>query len=153
MESHLRTSHIAAPFGLISVLHRGMALHHISLEPGTRSPRSEGDARVIDQFQAYLDNADHRFAFTRAVQGSPHQTRVWKALSQIPVGVTRTYGELARQVGSGPRAIAQACRSNPLPLVIPCHRAVSANGIGGFMGTTTGPAIGIKHWLLSHERG
>ncbi len=153
MATQLRTSHVAAPFGLISVLHKGLTLHHIRLEAGAPTARSEGDARVIDQFQAYLDNADHCFEFAYAVEGTRHQTRVWQALSQIPVGATRSYGELARQIGSGAQATAQACRSNPLPVVVPCHRAVSAHGIGGFMGTTSGPAIAIKHWLLAHEQG
>jgi len=80
----------------------------------------------------------------------PHtafQARLRKALLAIPWGETCTYGELARQLGTAPRAFGQALGANPLPLLIPCHRVVAANGIGGF-------SCGIewKKALLEFER-
>ena len=83
--------------------------------------------------------------------GTPYQQKVWQALQRIPVGEVRTYGELAKELGSCARAVAQACRANPLPIFIPCHRVVSASGIGGYMGKTDGPQLEIKRWLLHHE--
>ena len=83
--------------------------------------------------------------------GTPYQQRVWQALRQIPVGATARYGELAQQLASGPRAIAAACRANPIPLLIPCHRVVAKRGLGGYMGETEGEAMSIKRWLLHHE--
>jgi|GEM_PF-1254663 methylated-DNA-[protein]-cysteine S-methyltransferase len=88
--------------------------------------------------------------------GTPHARKVWQALCQIPVGETRTYGEIARDIGSSPRAVGQACRANPWPLFIPCHRAVPASGsrggTGGYAGQRQGPLADIKGWLLDHER-
>ena len=87
-----------------------------------------------------------------APEGTAFQQKVWQALRQIPGGRTVTYGELAEQLGSAPRAIGGACRANPIPLLIPCHRVVAANGRGGFAGNSRGPWVEIKHWLLEHEK-
>lgn len=87
-----------------------------------------------------------------APQGTVFQQRVWQALLVIPCGQSLRYGELARQLGSGARAIAAACKANPIPLLIPCHRVVAANGLGGYMGQTQGEGIAIKRWLLEHEQ-
>lgn len=84
--------------------------------------------------------------------GTEFQRRVWRQLMRIPAGSTMSYGELARQLDSGARAVANACRHNPIPLFVPCHRVVAANGIGGFMGETDGKPLQIKLWLLEHER-
>lgn len=84
-------------------------------------------------------------------EGTPFQRRVWQALTGIPFGETRSYGELAKALHSSARAVAGACRRNPLPLLVPCHRVVSKNNLGGFMGNTDGPALAIKRWLLQHE--
>ena len=69
----------------------------------------------------------------------------------IPPGEVRTYGDLARSLGSGPRAVAGALRANPWPLLIPCHRIVGHQNLGGYCGHTDGPYLGIKRWLLLHE--
>lgn len=86
-----------------------------------------------------------------SLQGTPFQIKVWQALRRIPLGQTRTYGELAKKLNTSARAIGMACRTNPVPLVIPCHRVVAANSIGGFCGFTEGSKITIKEWLLAHE--
>lgn len=89
---------------------------------------------------------------------SVFQQRVWKALTEIPSGEVRTYTALAKQLNSSPRAVGNACRVNPLPLIIPCHRVVSVSGIGGYAGDTLEKQKGsidfvaIKLWLLDHER-
>ncbi|MCX7628345.1 MAG: methylated-DNA--[protein]-cysteine S-methyltransferase [Methylophilaceae bacterium] len=63
-----------------------------------------------------------------------------------------TYTELAERVGSGARAVANACGANPFPIVIPCHRVVAAHGLGGFMRSRHADSLNIKRWLLAHER-
>ena len=83
--------------------------------------------------------------------GTDFQQRVWLRLRRIPCGQVMRYGELARELGSSPRAVAGACRANPIPFLIPCHRVLAANGLGGYMGDTTGGALIIKQWLLRHE--
>ncbi len=82
------------------------------------------------------------------IRGSVFQQQVWQALRQIPSGQTRNYAELAAQLGSHPRAVARACASNPLGLLIPCHRVVASNG------SLSGYRWGIerKAALLEHER-
>ena len=71
---------------------------------------------------------------------------------EIPLGGVATYGELAAQLGSSPRAVGGACRNNPIPLLIPCHRVVSKTGVGGFSGEWgEGERVETKRWLLRHE--
>lgn len=131
------------------------ALISIDFLDGTVPERRAEDAPArhgVAQVRAYF--ADPRTPFTLALApgGTPFQRRVWAALRAIPVGETRRYGELARQLDSAPRAIGGACRANPIPLVVPCHRVVAACGDGGFMGRVDGPELALKRWLLQHER-
>ncbi len=83
------------------------------------------------------------------VQGTAFQRRVWHALSLIPFATTRTYGDIACQLGNPhlARAVGQACNKNPLPLIIPCHRVVSSKGLGGFAGGSK-----AKQALLDYEQ-
>jgi methylated-DNA-[protein]-cysteine S-methyltransferase len=84
--------------------------------------------------------------------GTPFQLRVWHALMAIPAGQPATYGALAKRLGTGARAVGQACGANPLPILIPCHRVVAASGLGGFMHSAAGTPLDVKTWLLAHER-
>lgn len=84
--------------------------------------------------------------------GTVYQQRIWSELRQIPLGKTTSYGAISAQLTSSPRAVAGACRANPIVLVVPCHRVVSKKGLGGFMGATQGDAVDIKRWLLNHEQ-
>lgn len=83
--------------------------------------------------------------------GTPFQRRVWQRLRRIPCGQVMRYGELAQELGSSARAVAGACRANPIPILIPCHRVIAATGPGGYMGKTGGQTLAIKRWLLQHE--
>ena len=74
-------------------------------------------------------------------------------MRDIPRGEVRTYGELAKQLNSSARAVGNACRRNPIPIIIPCHRVVAKKGIGGFAGHTEGATIELKQWLLAFEAG
>jgi methylated-DNA-[protein]-cysteine S-methyltransferase len=109
------------------------------------------------QLLAYLANPDARFELPLQIDGTPFQRRLWAALCEIPRGKTLTYGALARRLGGEGvemnRAVGQACGDNRLPIVIPCHRVVAANGIGGFAHSTSGYLIEAKRWLLMHECG
>jgi methylated-DNA-[protein]-cysteine S-methyltransferase len=84
-------------------------------------------------------------------EGTSFQKKVWDEISKIPKGNTLEYGQIAKILSSSPRAVGQACGSNPIPLVIPCHRVVSKSGLGGFMHHSDGSPISVKKWLLSHE--
>lgn len=85
-------------------------------------------------------------------QGTVYSRAVWNALTEISLGQVITYSELADKLNSGPRAVALACRNNPYPGIIPCHRVVSKSGIGGFMGQSEGSWVELKRQLLDYER-
>jgi len=104
-----------------------------------------------EQLSRYFAEPHSRFKVSTQNQGTAYQRRVWQALQQIPAGQTRTYGQLAEQLHSSPRAVGNACRQNPAPLLVPCHRVVAANGLGGFGGKTQGKRVAMKRWLLEHE--
>jgi methylated-DNA-[protein]-cysteine S-methyltransferase len=106
---------------------------------------------IVTQLRAYFTNGESLCDVPFELNGTPFQKRVWQALRKIPLGETLTYGELAQKLNTSARAIGLACRKNLIPLVVPCHRIVAANHIGGFCGQTTGDRIDIKQWLLAHE--
>ncbi len=117
----------------------------------TCSPRDRMAAEVVRQLAAYFQDPRQAFSLPLLLEGTPYQRRVWAALRAIPAGRTLTYGELAQQVGGGARAVGNACRRNPIPIIVPCHRAVSITGLGGYMGETVGAGLVLKARLLSHE--
>lgn len=102
------------------------------------------------QLHAYFDGDLQEFDLPLAPVGSAFRLKVWNALRSIPFGETRAYAEIALEVGGCARAVGQANRSNPLPILIPCHRVVSRNGIGGFTGEG---GVDTKRFLLDHEKG
>jgi methylated-DNA-[protein]-cysteine S-methyltransferase len=114
-------------------------------------PQNAIAERAAHQLERYRDDPDAPFDLPLAIEGTPFQKAVWDAMCAIPRGRTRTYGELARELGAEARAVGQACGDNRLPIVIPCHRVVAADGIGGFAHATDGYLIEAKRWLLLHE--
>ena len=103
-----------------------------------------------DQLQAYFDGDLVRFSLDLApVPSTPYRHRVWDALCMIPYGETRTYAEIAREVGGSARSVGQANGCNPLPILVPCHRVVAASHLGGF---SAEGGIETKRFLLSLER-
>ncbi len=107
--------------------------------------------QVVAELLDYFINPRRLFSFPLTPQGTVFQQRVWQALREIPAGHVCSYGKLARQLNTGARAIGNACRNNPIPIVIPCHRIVASNGMGGYSGQTSGAHLTIKDWLLAHE--
>lgn len=117
-----------------------------SLAPGTALQQA-----IADQLLAYGQDAANGFDLPLLLRGTAFQKKVWQSLRRIPCGQVRTYGELARSLATSARAVGNACRRNPVLLVVPCHRVVSASGLGGFAGNTTGKWPAIKRKLLAHE--
>jgi methylated-DNA-[protein]-cysteine S-methyltransferase len=146
---------IDAPFGKIGVRLEGEAVREIVYLPDSVAnvePASALAKEAVAQIGQYLQHADATFDLPLAEVGTAFQRRVWQAICEIPPGVVLTYGQLAKQVGSVPRAVGQACGSNFFPIVIPCHRVVGAGGIGGFAHTGgDGYYRNVKRWLLKHE--
>jgi methylated-DNA-[protein]-cysteine S-methyltransferase len=143
-----------SPLGEILLCGDDHGLSRLVLDAGAQPDPEEGRrddealAEARDQLLAYLDGRRRGFSLVLAPGGSDFQREVWSALLRIPWGETRTYGELARRLGreGAARAIGTANGANPLPILIPCHRVVAADGLGGYSG---GPAL--KRRLLSLE--
>jgi methylated-DNA-[protein]-cysteine S-methyltransferase len=146
---------LKTPFAVLGIRTAGGAVTGIEYLPSgerAQAPVNAIAARACRQLERYFADPQFRFTLPLAPAGSPFRRRVWDALSAIPVGESRTYGELARRLHTAPRAVGGACGANPIALVIPCHRVVGSQGsLGGFMGVTDGDPIAIKRWLLEHE--
>jgi methylated-DNA-[protein]-cysteine S-methyltransferase len=146
---------VTAPVGVLGIRLIGGQLVGIDFAPQAKSlARAPDDAarEVLDQLFHYFEDARWQFDLPLEMHGTSFQCRVWRALRRIPAGHTCSYGELARALGSSARAVGGACRRNPIPIVVPCHRVIAAGGVGGFMGQREGEALAIKQWLLDHER-
>ncbi|MDB4949759.1 MAG: methylated-DNA--[protein]-cysteine S-methyltransferase [Gemmatimonadetes bacterium] len=126
---------------------------------GTRVEPSRDDVlgwKVAEQLREYFAGTRTAFDLPLAPAGTEFQRRVWSALCRIPAGETRSYGQVAAEMGMprSPRPVGQANRRNPIPVVIPCHRVLAASGaLGGYMGSwgDDGESADIKRWLLRHE--
>ena len=103
------------------------------------------------QIQEYLNNPTISLTVNLQKQGTDFRNKVWAEICKIPVGQVLSYSELAGKVGSGARAVANACRDNPFPGIIPCHRVVAVSGLGGYAGETSGKLLKIKKKLLLIE--
>ncbi|WP_323763244.1 MULTISPECIES: methylated-DNA--[protein]-cysteine S-methyltransferase [Roseobacteraceae] len=101
------------------------------------------------QLTAYFAGRSEDFDLPFAPQGTDLTLRTCAALQAIPFGETRTYGDLAAELNVPAQAIGQACGANPIPVLIPCHRILGANGLGGF---SAKGGVETKVWLLRHER-
>jgi methylated-DNA-[protein]-cysteine S-methyltransferase len=130
---------------------RVVGIHYLPPRAETLAPRNPLAERAARQLERYRADPDTAFDLPLDIVGTDFQKRVWEAMRAIPRGRTRTYGELAAELGGEARAVGQACGDNRLPIVIPCHRVVAADGIGGFAHATGGYLIEAKRWLLAHE--
>lgn len=145
---------VDSPIGPLGVRVDADGLAEIDFLPRNRKSKPASDPfsrQVIEELECYFLRPDHPFSLLLHPKGTAFQHSVWGLLREIPVGEVWTYGEIARRLGSSPRAVGNACRHNPLPVVVPCHRVVSAQGLGGYAGETAGRNMEIKRWLLTHE--
>jgi methylated-DNA-[protein]-cysteine S-methyltransferase len=147
---------VAAPWGALGYVIRDGALASIDFLPPRTAARPARDVlgkRIEAQLQRFFKDPGAGFDIPLQPQGTAYQRRVWSAMQRITPGERMTYGALARRLRSGPRAVGGACRANPIPLVIPCHRVVAARGLGGYCGAPTERMQRVKQWLLAHEAG
>jgi methylated-DNA-[protein]-cysteine S-methyltransferase len=147
---------LPAPMCRLGAHFDGDALTRLDFLPMDTPVSTQLDARaqrLASELEAYWSKPTHTFDLCVELTGTPFQQRVWHALMNIPAGHPTTYGALAKQLGTAARAVGQACGSNPLPILVPCHRVVAANGLGGFMHAASGAPLDVKTWLLAHERG
>ncbi len=145
---------IIAPFGAVAISLQAnqLAIHLLAKSPSAKNKLSTIPLvkKAYTQIMQYLQDPSSKFDLPIHIQGTIFQQRVWQAIAAIPVGKTYTYSQLVEKIGSGPRAVANACGANNLPLLIPCHRVLAKNGIGCFMKGQL-HCLAIKKWLLVHE--
>lgn len=142
---------IATPLGPVRITAEGEQVTAIGigdLTPGTDESPLLREAAT--QMRAYFEGRLQRFDLPLASAGTPRRGEIWAAMQDIDFGQFATYGELAARLGSSARAVGQACRHNPLPIVIPCHRVLqSGYRLGAYSG---GEGPDTKRKLLAHER-
>lgn len=145
---------LPTPFGAMGVRCGEQFIDElVFLPPGTAPvpARSALAELAVARITAWLEDPDRPFELPLAPRGTPFQRRVWEAIARIPRGQVSRYGALAAELGSAARAVGQACGANPFPLIVPCHRVVSAAGIGGFANAREGHLLDAKRWLLEYE--
>jgi methylated-DNA-[protein]-cysteine S-methyltransferase len=142
--------HVDTPIGPLGLVASERGLRRI-LWPG--EPGTGGDERVLAaaaaQLREYFAGTRRTFDLPLELEGTDFQRRTWLRLAEIPYGETRSYGEQARRLGvpRAARAVGAANGANPLPIVLPCHRLIGADGsLTGF-----GGGLDVKRWLLEHE--
>jgi methylated-DNA-[protein]-cysteine S-methyltransferase len=155
-DSLTTASSVTLPWGRARVVIGPQGVTALDLRPPfddeyAKAPATDPAHRAThEQLRAYARGELTSFSLPLDPQGTPFQRAVWAALLRIPYGETRTYGEIAAAIGhhGSARAVGMACRSNPIGLIIPCHRVVGGDG------TLTGYAGGLalKARLLKHER-
>ncbi len=138
---------LVGPFGPVALVEREGLL--VGLE--WRLPEVTGESALLAeglrQLAAYFDRRLTRFDLPMD-WGTGLNAGVRRAMAEIPYGETRTYGQIAKQVGAAPQAVGQACGANPLPILIPCHRVTGTDWFGGF---SAPGGVETKAALLRHE--
>jgi len=145
---------VKTPFAHLALLMEKDELAAIDFIPATDGeirPETESAKKVVQQIRAYCRDSSYSFQVKLRLHGTEFQQSVWREMQMIPPGNVKTYGELATKLGTSPRAVGNACRQNPVPLIVPCHRIVAAGGLGGYAGCTSGTVHDIKRELLQHE--
>lgn len=156
-QGRLFSAIVETSFGAVGIRTADGAVNELVYLPSSFHEKAATDAvaeQAAHQVTRYLDDPDYRFTLPLATVGTAFQQKVWAAIAAIPRGEVLTYGDIARGIRSAPRAVGQACGANWFPLVIPCHRVTAAGGLGGFAHSDdeTGFHLGVKRWLLAHER-
>jgi len=145
---------LAAPFavlGIRAIGERVVGIEYLPRAVATLKPQTAFAREVCRQLSAYLKMPLFEFDLPFDYDGTDFQKRVWKTVREIPSGAVLSYGEVATSIGSAPRPVGTACGANLIPILIPCHRVVASQCIGGFMNSRRGAPIEVKRWLLHHE--
>jgi methylated-DNA-[protein]-cysteine S-methyltransferase len=141
---------LLTPLGALTLSEDEGAIVALDWGRGRDQEETPGLRAAADQLQDYFDGQRAEFDLNLAPFGTPFRQRVWAALRAIPAGETRSYGDIARLLGSSARAVGQANSENPIPIIIPCHRVVGSGGLLG--GYTGGEGPETKRYLLELER-
>lgn len=152
MDAPERQRDFASPVGTIRVTTVEDVLTGVRILPGKPVERNDASAlldKAEAQFSDYFADAAHVFTLPLKPLSNDQDQDLRDAMLAIPLGETRSYGELAKTTGAIAKAAGQACASNPYPIIIPCHRVLPASGVLGNYSGGDGPKT--KAWLLAHE--
>ncbi|WP_299352202.1 methylated-DNA--[protein]-cysteine S-methyltransferase [uncultured Shimia sp.] len=136
-----------SPVGLLRITEEDGAITRVNWGRG-RQDDSPLLRRAVEQLDEYFAGTREAFDLPMHVAGSDFQRAVCDAMSAIPFGYTKTYGEIAKDLGVPAQAVGQACGGNPIPIIVPCHRVMGAKGLTGFSGAG---GVETKVALLRHE--
>ena len=140
---------VASPVGPLTLVERDGAI--VAVRWG--KPKAESESALLASAKAQLDGyffcGLRNFELPLAPSGGDFDKRVWQAMLEIPYGHTKTYGEIAAAIGGVARDVGGACGRNPIPIIIPCHRVVGANGT--MVGYSGGAGVESKVALLALE--
>lgn len=139
------------PLGALALVSQGGALVALDWSDESADAAPPDDpvlARAAEQLTEYFAGKRRAFDLPLAPRGTPFRQMVWRAMLDIPYGETRSYGDVARALRSGPRAVGGACGANPLPVIVPCHRILASAGLGGYSGRG---GLEVKQFLLRLE--
>ena len=142
---------IATPIGMVRISGTSDSLTAISIEPGRETERDGQTSPVraaTTQLREYFAGTRTAFDLPLEPLTTPRGPVLRDAMSAIPYGDTVSYGQVARTIGTSPRAMGRACATNPFPIVVPCHRVTSGSGPEKYSGGN-GPET--KRWLIDHE--
>lgn len=144
----MRHRDIETQFGALTLVEADGAITHLTWGRSGRADASDVLDAAVAQLAEYDAGRREVFDLPLRVSGSQVQRDVCAAMSEIAFGDTRTYGDIARQLGVPAQVVGQACGGNPIPIIIPCHRVMGAKGLTGFSGAG---GVETKVALLRHE--
>lgn len=140
---------VNSPLGPLTLIEQDGAIIELDWRRARQEESSSLLASARDELENYFAGALKTFSIPLNPKGTPFQKRVWQQMVEIPYGEALTYGEVARNLSSSPRAVGTACGRNPVPIIIPCHRIVGAGG--NLTGYTGAGGIRTKSFLLELE--
>lgn len=141
---------VATPLGPVAVTEVDGAITRLAWPADGPAPATPLLRAAAEQLSAYFAGALRAFELPLRPGGCELHQRVFAAMGAIPIGETRSYGQVAAALGVPAQAVGQACGANPIPIIVPCHRVLAADGLGGYSGPG---GVESKIWLLRHEGG
>ena len=139
---------VDSPFGQLALHEVDGAITRLVWSGEAKGDETNLLRKARAQLEAYFDKKLEQFDLPLQVAGSDFQRDVCDVMSAIPLGETKTYGQIAEQLGASAQAVGNACGGNPIPIIIPCHRVLGADSLGGFSGAG---GVETKVALLRHE--
>jgi methylated-DNA-[protein]-cysteine S-methyltransferase len=144
----MNIAHLRTPVGMVSLVEENDRITELLWEARDEGFRSDVLKEGLNQLEAYFEGKLDKFDLPLAPKGTDFQQQVYRIMQDIPLGETLTYGDVAKKLDVPAQPVGQACGSNPIAIIIPCHRIVGADSLGGF---SAPGGVETKVQLLRHE--